>query len=130
MRITFSTLVTPTRESEIWRVGTWFWTSSSEMAMRPGYAGGPHWGQEVHPRVTSDRSNSCYKSRTSWRWGPGWAAGLSRKDWVVGHQGGCLADGGGLGRGDRGAPSTDRGGAGEGIPHLRADLLGVGGDGG
>src|SRR5215211_5500293 len=33
MRITFSTLVTPTRESETCSVGTWFWTSSTETAM-------------------------------------------------------------------------------------------------
>src|SRR5215208_2799749 len=32
--MTFSTLVTPTRESETCSVGTWFWTSSSDTAMR------------------------------------------------------------------------------------------------
>jgi hypothetical protein len=31
MRMTFSTPVTPTRESETWTVGRWAWTSGDEI---------------------------------------------------------------------------------------------------
>jgi hypothetical protein len=36
MRITFSTLVTPTRESETWTVGRWAWTSGGDNAVVTG----------------------------------------------------------------------------------------------
>ena len=94
-------------------------------ATKPATIGGRKFTRRALPACRI----SCYKSRTVRRRGPGRAAGFSRKDRVVGHQDGCLADGGSLDRRDRGAPSTDRGRPGEGFPDLRADLLRPGGDG-
>ena len=68
MRMTFSTSVTPTRESETCSVGTWFCTSWSETARigRRRYAGRARMADplagSVHPSANAGQI-SCYKSR-------------------------------------------------------------------
>ena len=61
--MTFSTFVTPTRESETCSVGTWFWTSWSEIAIADTIAP-PGWPPI---RALLESPISCYKSRRTCR---------------------------------------------------------------
>ena len=128
--MTFSTLVTPTRESEMWRVGTWFWTSSSEMAMRLRLRNSAPLGARSSPR--EHFRHAGFRATSHERVGGGALEGPQDFHGRIGSLGTktdvLLTEEVSI-DGDRGAPSTHRGGPGEGLPHVRADLLGAGGDG-
>src|SRR6188472_2237093 len=62
MRMTFSTLVTPTRDSDTVNVGSWFWTSSSGSVMGSYKARDRTQAGRMDQGFTKDkRRDTCYK---------------------------------------------------------------------
>src|SRR3954452_10382586 len=63
--MTFSTFVTPTRESERDRVGTRFWTSSSDRVMTSKARGWATTGRMTQGFAKDKPCIACYKAETA-----------------------------------------------------------------